>query len=96
MVRFAAGAREPLAHESDALSVSCTEATFVNEKFVNVAVKVATPSLRAASPILAQAPTSVTSADETTATRHGRATPPPSHMPPCWRNCRWTRVWTST
>ena len=65
-----------------------TEATFVNEKLVNVAVNVAMPSAFAASPSFAHTPASVTSADETTASRHGRATPPPTHRPPRERNCR--------
>ena len=81
--RTARGIAEP-AHESDALPLSCTDATLVNEKFVNVAVNVATPSARVASPSLAHAPRSVTSADDTTATRQGRATPPPNHMPARW------------
>ena len=72
------------AHESDAQPLSCTDATFVNEKFVKVAVNVATPSARVASPTFAHAPRSVTSAEDTTATRQGRATPPPNHMPARW------------
>jgi len=40
----------PLAQASDALPVSCTDATLVNEKFVNVAVSVATPNFEARLP----------------------------------------------
>ena len=74
-----------MAQESDALPVSWTDAVLLNEKFVKVVVSVAMPNFVLASPSLPQAPTSVISADETTATRQGRATPPPSHMPPCVR-----------
>src|SRR5947207_472908 len=66
------------AHESDALPVSCTDATFENEKFVNVVDTVAEPNVDVAFPSLAQAPASVMSADEITPTRQGLATPPPN------------------
>ena len=71
------------AHESAALTVSWTAAILLNEKFVKVAVNVAMPNLFVTSPSLAQsAGVGHVGADETTATRHGRATPPPNHIPP--------------
>src|ERR1043166_1993085 len=78
------------------LLASSTDATLLNEKFVNVAVMVATPNFAVASPSVPHRPPSSTSADEITATRHGLATPPPNHAPADWRNNTWTRVCTST
>src|SRR6185312_14194266 len=67
-----------------ALPLSPSDAILLNEKFVNVAVIVAEPNRAVVSPILPHAPASATSAEEMTAIRHGRATPPPNHTPPCW------------
>jgi hypothetical protein len=69
-------------HESAALTVSWSAAILLNEKLVKVVVNVAMPNLFVTSPTLVQSPASATSALETTATRHGRATPPPNHIPP--------------
>src|ERR1041385_1000364 len=83
IVPTTAGAQE------SAVLLSRTDATLLNEKFVNVAVMVAVPNFDVPSPSLPQTPPSRTSAEEITATRHGLATPPPNHRPPAWRKGTW-------
>src|SRR5436190_12009484 len=64
-------------------------ATLVKKKFVYVPLKVA-------SPMRFHAPPPVTSTAETTAMRHGRATPPPTQIPPFCEKSMWRRACASS
>ena len=78
--------------DNSALTLSCTDAIFENAKFVKVVVRVAVPNFAVRLPSLAHPPASVMSAAENAPIRHGRATPPPTQIPPRSLKRRWTRV----
>src|SRR5437763_17027946 len=77
------------AGDEHAFAMPFVSAIFVNPKLVTLEVKVTFPTSIHAPPLNK-------STDETTITRHGRATPPPSHAPAFLLNCTLIRVCMSS